>query len=265
MSAASESIRQIPVDLIRSGSTQARRRFDSDRLRELAESIRESGLIQPVVVRSIDGGFELLAGERRWRAAQLVGVHEIPAIVRDDLADDEAHVLGLIENLQRESLTPIETAQGLRQLAQRTGMTHEQLAERVGKSRVYITNFLRLLNLVPAVQTMVDEGSLSSGHAKVLASVAPDKQLQWARDAVRRKLNVRALERQLSSDRRAPATSPAKDGDWRRLERAVAEQLGYPVSIEAADDGRGELRVRFHSLEELDGVLQRIGYDASNG
>lgn len=258
-----ESIRRIPVDLIRPGPTQARRRFDAARLAELAESIRESGVVQPVVLRSAGSGYELLAGERRWRAAQLAGVHEIPALLRDDLADDQAYVLGLIENLQRESLSPMETAAGLRQLVQRHGLRHEDLAARIGKSRAYVSNFLRLMNLVPAVQGLVDEGRLSLGHAKVLASVAPEEQARWAQDTLRRGLNVRALERRLSGARRSAPAAASKDRDWLRLERAVAEHLGNPVSIEARADGRGELRVRFHSLEELEGLLARIGYEPS--
>lgn len=256
-----ETIHQIPVDLIRPGPTQARRVFDPDRLAELAESIRESGVVQPVVLRRAAPGYELLAGERRWRAAQLAGVHDIPAVLRDDLSDDEAYILGLIENLQRESLTPVETAHGLRQLVDRHGLTHERLAERIGKSRVYVTNFLRLLNLVPEVQALIDRGALSLGHAKVLASLPAEQQWQWGQDAVKRRLNVRALERQLSHSRRGTAAARGKDSDWRRLESRIAEQLGYPVAIEAGTDGRGELRVRFHNLDELDGLLQRIGVE----
>ncbi|MGH8482428.1 MAG: ParB/RepB/Spo0J family partition protein, partial [Nevskiaceae bacterium] len=137
------AIRQIPIDLIRPGSFQARRYFDPAALKELAGSIRESGVVSPVVLRSAGKGFELLAGERRWRAAQLAGLHEIPALVRDDLTESEALVVGLIENLQRESLTPMETAAGLKQLAELFGLTHEQMGERIGKSREYVTNHLR--------------------------------------------------------------------------------------------------------------------------
>src|SRR6266850_867453 len=152
------TIRQVPVDLIWPGTFQARRYFDPRALQELAESIRESGVVSPVVVRSKAPGYELLAGERRWRAAQVAGLHEIPAIVRDDLSEAESLVVGLIENLQRESLTPVETAAGLKQLGDVFGLTHEQVGARVGKSREYVTNYLRLLNLVPPVQSLVNEG-----------------------------------------------------------------------------------------------------------
>jgi len=230
------AIRQIPVDLIRPGSFQARRYFDPHALQDLAQSIRESGVVSPVVLRSKPPGYELLAGERRWRAAQLAGLHEVPAIVRDDLDDNEALVLGLIENLQRESLAPIETAAGLKQLGEMFALTHEQIGERIGKSREYVTNYLRLLNLAPPVQALVNEGHLSLGHAKVLAGLAGEQQRHWAALAVDQELSVRALERRLS------------------------DHLGYPVEVSAEKSGKGELRVRFHSLDELDGILARLGF-----
>ena len=175
-----EVVQSIPVDRIRPGSTQTRRRFDPEALAELAESIRESGVVQPVVLRSVGRGYELLAGERRWRAAQAAGLHEIPALVRDDLSDSEAFVLGLIENLQRESLSPIETADGLRRLSETFSLRHEDVGTRIGKSRSYVTNHLRLLALAPPVQSLVDEGRLSLGHALVLAGLELGRQLEWA-------------------------------------------------------------------------------------
>lgn len=259
---APASIQTLPIDLIRPGSFQARRYFDARALEELAGSIRESGVVSPVVVRTRGHGYELLAGERRWRAAQIAGLHEIPAVVRDDLSDAEAHVVGLIENLQRESLTPVETAAGLKQLGELFGLTHEQMGERIGKSREYVTNYLRLLNLAPPVQALVNEGLLSLGHAKVLAGLAVDEQGRWAALVVEKRLPVRQLERRLSGAR-GPALPPKpKAADWKALERRLSDQLGYPVTLSADARGRGELRVRFHSLDELDGLLERIGYDA---
>jgi ParB family chromosome partitioning protein len=257
-----DRVRRIPVDLIRPGRTQARRRFAPEALAELSASIRESGVIQPIVVRS-DGQpphqtFELLAGERRWRAAQQAGLHEIPAILRNDLSDDEAHVLGLIENLQRESLSPIETAEGLRQLGELHALTHEAIGLRIGKSRVYVTNFLRLLALAQPVQTMIDEGRLSLGHAKVLAGLPPGKQLAWAEAALREQLSVRALERRIGGG--APAAKARKLDEWDRLASKLSDHLGYPAEFRPAAAGSGELRLRFHSLDELDGLLARIGY-----
>jgi ParB family transcriptional regulator, chromosome partitioning protein len=264
MNAAAGSIRQVPIDLIRPGSFQARRYFDPRALQELAGSIRESGVVSPVVVRSKSPGYELLAGERRWRAAQLAGLHEIPAIVRDDLSDAEALVVGLIENLQRESLTPMETAAGLRQLSELFSLTHEQMGDRIGKSREYVTNYLRLLNLAAPVQALINEGHLSMGHARALAALPIEQQIHWAAFAVDHALSVRALERRVSAAGRGHALpGKPKASDWQALERRLSDQLGYPVVLAADKKGRGELKLKFHSLDELDGILARIGYDAS--
>jgi ParB family chromosome partitioning protein len=248
---------QVPVDLIRPGRNQARRRFDPAALAELAESIRESGVVQPVVLRSDGRGYELLAGERRWRAAQQAGLHEIPALLRDDLSDTEAYVLGLIENLQRESLSPIETAEGLRQLSETFQLRHEDVGARIGKSRAYVTNHLRLLALAESVQKLVDEGALSLGHAKVLAGLEPVKQPPWAAAILKEKLSVRAFEQRLAA-RRAP--KKPRGSDWDKLAQKLSEHLGYPASFQPGKGGAGELRLRFHSLDELDGLLERMGY-----
>lgn len=256
-----QTVRAVPIDLIRPGSQQARRSFDAGALAELAESIRESGIVQPLVLRTRVWGYEILAGERRWRAAQQAGLHEVPALLRDDLSEDEAYVLGLIENLQRESLTPMEAAAGLRRLGELHTLTHEEIAQRIGKSRVYVTNVLRLLNLDPAVQTLVDEGHLSLGHAKVLAGLAADAQKRWAGEVIGRGLTVRTLERRVARSRRGQPARPAKPADWRRLERELSDLLGFAVELKADKAGQGELRVAFHSLDELDGLLARLGYE----
>ncbi|HEY0974536.1 MAG TPA: ParB/RepB/Spo0J family partition protein [Solimonas sp.] len=260
---AVHEIREIPVDLIRPGSQQARRHFDESALQELAQSIRESGVVQPVVLRTRVWGYELLAGERRWRAAQIAQLHEIPAVIRDDLSDDEAFVVGLIENLQRESLSPMETAAGLKRLGEIFVMTHEEIGARVGKSRAYVTNYLRLLNLAPMVQELVNDGHIMLGHAKVLAGIALDEQVHWADEIIRRKLTVRQLERRLTQSRDSRIVfRPGKPSDWQRLERELSDLLACPVSVQADKNGQGELRVKFHSLDELDGVLARVGYEA---
>lgn len=255
-------IRQVPIDLIRPGAYQARRFFDPGALAQLAESIKESGVISPVVVRTLGKGFELLAGERRWRASQLAGLHEIPAVVRDDLDEAEAVILGLIENLQRESITPMETAAGLKMLSDQ-GKTHEEIGERIGKSRVYVTHHLRLLDLAPPVQTLVNEGQLSMGHAKVIAGLPLDQQLKWATVVVERGLTVRVLERRVAAGgRQARLPLKPKAADWAALERRLSDQMGYPVEVLADKAGKGELKLKFHSLDELDGLLARLGYDA---
>lgn len=256
-------VKQIPVDQIRPGSQQARRYFRPEALKELADSIRESGVVQPVVLRSRVWGFELLAGERRWRAAQQAGLHEIPAVVRDDLSDAEAFVVGLIENLQRESLSPVETAAGLKRLAEMFDLTHEEVGERIGKSREYVSNHLRLLNLSPDVQVMVNEGLVPLSHAKILAGLAQAEQrrLAVAVASSEGKMTVRMLEKRVNKARDAKIVfQPGKPGDWQALERDLSDLMGYPVQVKAAKNGRGELKVKFHSLDELDGILSRLGY-----
>lgn len=256
-------IKEVPIDLIRPGSQQARRHFDQDALRDLAESIRESGVVQPIVLRTQVWGYELLAGERRWRASQLAGLHEIPAVIRDDLSDDEAFVVGLIENLQRESLTPMETAAGLKRLSEIFELTHEQIGARVGKSREYVSNYLRLINLAPTVQQLVNEGHILLGHAKILAGQAMDQQLYWADQVIRHKLTVRMLERKIAALRDSKLVfRPAKPADWKTLERDLSDLLGCSVLVTADKKGKGELKVKFHSLDELDGVLAKMGYSA---
>ena len=262
MTVAAQTIKQIPVDLIRPGSQQARRVFKQEALQELANSIVENGLVQPIVLRATVWGYEILAGERRWRAAQLAGLHEIAAIVRADLSDDEAYVLGLIENLQRESLSPIEAAAGLKRLSELHKLTHEEIAARIGKSRVYVTHVLRLLHLDPAVQMLVDEGHVSLGHAKVLTGLPLIEQPHWAAEIVKKNLTVRALERRLALDRRGAKPKPLKPADWRRLERELSDLLGFAVVLTADKAGKGELKVPFHSLDELDGLLAKLGYQA---
>jgi ParB family chromosome partitioning protein len=258
---ASLTVREIPLERIRPGPEQPRRRFEPAALAELAESLKESGVLQPVVVRHRGADYELLAGERRWRAAQLAGLVSLPAVVRDDLDDHAARILGLVENLQRESLSPMETARGLKRLAELDGLTHEAVGQRIGKSREYVSNFLRLLALDAAVQQALDEGVLSLGHAKVLAGLPAMAQRPWLQRVLQHGLSVRQLERAISAER-AGAVSPArapKPADWRRLEQRLSDVLATPVSVEADARGRGELRIRFHSLEAFDGLLQRLG------
>jgi ParB family transcriptional regulator, chromosome partitioning protein len=262
---AGERARLIPLDLIRPGPHQARKRFAPEALAELSQSIRESGVVQPVVVRSQGSHYELLAGERRWRAAQQAGLERIPAVIRDDLDDEHAFVLGLIENLQRESLSPMETAYGLKRLASLHQLSHGQLGQRIGKSREYVTHFLRLLRLEPAVQQAVDDGRVSLGHAKIMSGLPLPAQRGWLAQLLDAGWSVRAFERQVKRLRDAPRVDPGaetagrKSADWLGLERRVADALGATVQIDAAPDGRGELRVQFHSLDALDGLLVRLG------
>lgn len=263
---ADQPVRRLPVDLIQPGRYQARRHFSQGALADLAQSVAESGVVQPVVVRTLaDGGYELLAGERRWRAAQMAGVHELPAVIRDDLSDAEAAILGLIENLQRESLGPMETARGLESLCREHGLTHDGAADRIGKSRAYVTNHLRLLRLAPEVQAWIDEGELSLGHAKILAGIPPAEQAGFARHAIRRRLSVRALENAWRRDQARETQQVAGDSaasrEMAELERALSEHLGNAVHIHYDPDRRrGEVRVSFHDLDEFQGLLAKWGF-----
>lgn len=262
-----ETVQRLPVDLIHPGQHQVRRHFSEATLTELAQSVAESGVIQPVVVRARgDNDYELLAGERRWRAAQFAGIHDIPAVVRNDLTDAEAAILGLIENLQRESLGAMETARGLESLCQEHDLTHDDAAQRIGKSRAYVTNFLRLLRLTPQVQARIDNDELSLGHAKVLAGIPENQQPGMAHHAIRRQLSVRGLEqawqRTQTREQTQGAGSEADSQAMAELERGLSEHLGNNVRIHYdPDKRRGEIRVDFHDLDEFDGLLRQWGFE----
>jgi ParB family chromosome partitioning protein len=213
------------------------------------------------VVRPNASGYELIAGERRWRAAQLAGLHEIPAVVRE-LPDQAAAAMSLIENIQREDLNPLEEAQALQRLIAEFGLTHQQTAEAVGRSRAAVSNLLRLLDLAPEVKALLQEGALEMGHARTLLALAPERQGAAAREVAARGYSVRETERYvqalLADGRRPKAAKKASDPDLQALELRLSEQLGAPVSIRSGAKGKGQLVVRYSSLEELDGILAHI-------
>ena len=265
-----ETYREIPVHLIEKGRYQPRREMRPEALEELAASIRSQGVMQPVVVRALgrkegdrDGAehFELIAGERRWRAAQLAGLTNIPAMVRD-VPDEAALALALIENVQRENLNPVEEAFALKRLQDEFQMTQQEAADAVGKSRVTVTNLLRLLNLEPDVRELLERGALEMGHARALLGVAAQVQVDLARQVVDRSLSVReteALVRRASLDTAAgPKVGAAKDADTRRLEGDLTARLGAPVSIDHGAKGAGRVVIRYSSLDELDGILRHL-------
>jgi ParB family transcriptional regulator, chromosome partitioning protein len=254
----------IPIEKLHPNPNQPRRSFGETELSELAASIREKGIIQPLIVRPHPDkpqSYEIVAGERRWRAAQRAQLHEIPVLVRS-LTDTEVLEIAIIENVQRADLNPLDEAQGYRQLMERFGHTQEKLGEALGRSRSHIANLLRLLTLPEAVLALVREGRLSAGHARALIT-APDA-VALARQVVERDLSVRqteALARQATAPPAppAPARSPAKDADTRALEQDLAAALGLAVTIRHQPGGkRGEIRIRYGSLDELDGLCQRL-------
>ncbi len=254
-------LRELPVEHIQRGRYQPRQEMDPERLEELAASIRAQGLVQPVVVRPVgEGRYELIAGERRWRAAQLAGLHQIPAVVRP-VPDEAALAMSLIENIQREELTPMEEANALQRLIDEFHMTHQQVAEAIGRSRTAVTNLLRLQGLHPEVKRLLNHGDLEMGHARALLALPQARQPEAAHRVVTRELSVRQTERlvkQLLNPKEA-RTAPAPDPDILRLQEQLSERLGARVRIVNKRGGKGRLEIEYGSLEELDGILKRIG------
>jgi len=261
--AEEERLAQLPVESLRPGKYQPRTRMDEASLAELAESIRARGVIQPVVVRPVgDGRYELLAGERRWRAARMAGLERLPAVVRD-VPDEAALGIGLIENIQREDLNPIEEASGLKRLIDEFRLTHEEAARAVGRSRAGVTNLLRLLELAPAVQAFVQDGRIDMGHARALLGVSKAKQVELAHRIAELGLSVREAERlvqQASASPRAPSTRAATklDPDTRRLQEELSEALGTNVEVRPRRAGRGSVVIDYASLDELEGIIGRF-------
>ena len=250
--------RQVPIELIRPGAFQPRRRFAEAELDALAQSIREKGILQPLLVRPLAGeeaAFELVAGERRWRAAQRVGVHEVPVIVRP-LADSEALEIALVENVQREDLAPLEEAEAYSRLMEEFGRTQGAMAEAVGKSRSHVANTLRLLSLPAPVRHRLDQGELSAGHARALLAAADP--ITLAAEVVRRGLNVRATEKlvQRRSEMRQPKRR-LRDADTVALERELSDRLGLRVTLEPKRRG-GSLSLHYASLDQLDQILRLL-------
>lgn len=252
----------IPIELIHPNPGQPRRQFGAEELAELAASIREKGVIQPLVLRPDPvkaGEYQIVAGERRWRAAQQAQVHALPAVVRE-FSDDEALEVAIIENIQRADLNPVEEAAGYRQLMDKFGHTQEKLAEAMGKSRSHIANSLRLLTLPEAVVEHLRAGRLSAGHARALVTATDPAAL--AEQVIARGLSVRqteALARAQKIESNKPkAPRPTKDADTRALEGDLSAATGVKVSIEHKKDGVGEVRLRYGSLEELDGICQLL-------
>ena len=254
-----EALATVDVAAIRPGRYQPRTQMDERSLAELAQSIRSQGLLQPVVVRRLDGGYELVAGERRWRAAQMAGLVRIPAIVRD-VPDEAALVMALIENVQREDLNPMEEAAAVERLIDEFKMTHEQAADAVGRSRSATSNLLRLLKLARPVQDMVMRGALEMGHARALLALDGARQIELATRIGARELSVRETEALVQRLLRAPVQRRRKraDRDLERLAEELSERLGTTVEIRASRKGRGKLLLHYSSLDHLDELLKRL-------
>ena len=255
-----ERLLTLPVESLVPGKYQPRTRMDEGALAELADSIRAQGLMQPILARAIPGGhYEIIAGERRWRASQLAGLKEVPVLVRV-VEDAAALKMALIENIQRENLNPLEEAQGIQRLIQEFDMTHQTAAESVGRSRVAVSNLLRLLNLAKPVQALLMNGELDMGHARALLPLTHAKQVEAAHDLVRRGLSVREAERMVArlTQSREKKAEPPRDRDVVRLEEELSDRLGASVRIQSNQKGAGRLTIEFSSLDQLDGLLRRI-------
>lgn len=255
-------VKELAIDKLMPGQYQPRRFFDESALEALANSIKSQGIIQPIVVRSVKGDsrFEILAGERRWRAAQLSGLERVPVIFKE-MSDQEALAVALIENIQREDLNPVETAIALKRLIEEFSLTHQEVGDVIGRSRSSITNILRLLDLAPEVQVLLSEGKLDMGHARALLPLTAKKQLPVAMQVVEHALTVRETERlvklQLAGNAK-DMKKAEKDPDILSLERNLSEILGAMTEIKARKKGKGEVVIRYNSLDELDGILLKI-------
>ena len=267
----SGDLKNLPVDLIQRGKYQPRREMDQEALEELAQSIRGHGVMQPIVVRPVSAGkYEIIAGERRWRASQLAGLGDIPCIIKR--VDDEAMIaMSLIENIQRENLNPIEEAVALKRLQEEFQLTQQQVADAVGKSRPSVSNLMRLMSLNPEVRRMLEQGKLEAGHAKVLLGLSGARQKQAAKEVLRRGLSVRQTEplvrRMLEESKSSGGGKGSKSGkasrgrrhpDIKRLEDRLGNHLGAKVSIQHNARGRGKLIITYNSPDELDGILAHI-------
>ena len=253
----------LPVEYLQRGRYQPRRHFDENKLQELADSIKAQGMVQPIVVRSVgDKSYEIIAGERRWRAAQLAGLAEVPVFIRE-VDDQTAMAMALIENIQRDDLNPLEEAVALHRLLDEFGLTHQEIANAVGKSRTTVTNLMRLLELAPEVKALVDERKLDMGHARALLALKAGDQRKAANEVVKKGLSVRATEalvKALLSPKPAASKKAASgyDSDTRRLLDDLTDRLGAKVDLKQTGKGKGTLQISYNSLDELEGILEHI-------
>jgi len=259
--AAGESLATLPIEVLQPGRYQPRTRMDPESLAELAGSIKSQCVMQPILVRPLEAGrYEIIAGERRWRAARMAGLASVPALVRE-VPDRHALAIALIENLQREDLNALEEAAGVKRLIEEFGMTHVEAAEALGRSRVAVTNALRLLELAPPVQELVREGKLDMGHARALLALPAMKQVEIARIAVAKALSVRQVEALVAGLAKRPGTEArAKvDRDIARLEEEVSQRLGTTVKIQTGlKPGSGKLVIQYATLDQLDALLRKL-------
>lgn len=259
-SAPESGLDYLPVDLIDRSPYQPRRSFDEDALDELAESIRSQGLIQPIVVRKTDNRYELIAGERRWRAAQRAELDTIPALIKE-VDNQTAAAMALVENLQREDLNPIEEAYAVANLVEQFTWTHQEVATAIGKARATVSNLLRLLELSADVRTLIKDRKISMGHARALLSLSTKRQAELADIIVLKQLSVRKTEQLVKrwlAGEEQKAHVNSKDANIVSLENSLADQLGASVSIKHGSNNKGKIEIQYNDLDELEGILQQF-------
>jgi len=260
-----DSLLMLKVDQLRPGKYQPRSYMDDAALQTLAASIKTQGIMQPILVRHIDDEhYEIIAGERRWRASQIAGLEEVPVLVRE-IADESALAMALIENIQRENLNPLEEAQGIKRLIDEFAMTHEKAAEAVGRSRVAVSNLLRLLTLSAPVQDMLMHNKLDMGHARALIGLDNAQQVMLAEKIIQNNLSVREVEDLVKGVSKINSSSNAKQShknninhDVLRLQEALSDKLGASVSINARQNGAGVMKISYASLDQLDEIIAKI-------
>ncbi len=259
--AATDQLKSLPVEWLQPGRYQPRQVMDQDSLADLAASIKAQGVMQPIVVRPVgEDRYEIVAGERRWRASQMAELEKVPVVIKQ-VSDESALAMSLIENIQREDLNPMEEAVALQRLIDEFQLTHQEVADAVGKSRTAVTNYLRLMNLAPEVKPLLESGQLEMGHARSLLALTAEQQLGAAREVVKKGLNVRQTEalvkKLVSPVKTKPA--PAVNRDVQLLEGKLSEKVGQSVHIQQGSKGKGKLVISYNSLDELDGILQFFG------
>jgi ParB family chromosome partitioning protein len=255
-----DTLRTLKVSQLQPGKYQPRTQMDQESLAQLADSIRAQGIMQPILAREVaPEHYEIIAGERRWRAAQLAGLQDVPVLVRE-IADEAALAMSLIENIQRENLNPLEEAAGIKRLVDEFGMTHQQAAEAVGRSRTAVTNLLRLLNLATPVQEMLMGNRIDMGHARALLSLEGAAQMTTAERVAQKGLSVRETERMVQQVLHPKAARERKaDPDILRLQEQVADRIGTRVDIRHSRKGSGQLVIAYQDLEQLENVLTLLG------
>jgi ParB family chromosome partitioning protein len=259
--ATGDALTTLPIAALQPGKYQPRSRMDQEALNALAASIKAQGVMQPILVRPLAGGtHEIIAGERRWRAARIAGLSSVPVLIRA-VTDQQALAVALIENIQREDLNALEEATGIERLINEFALTHQAVADAIGKSRAAVTNLLRLLELAPPVKALLGEGRIEMGHARALLALPAVRQVELANEAAARGLSVREVEQRVAAmltARSGSRTKPAADRDVLRLQENLAQALGTRVQIKVRRKGKGSLIIDYGSLDQLDGLISRL-------